>query len=255
VVKSSLRSSLVLCTLSVIALSGCFRTEVILEVVSVERTDVSLIVAVDTEKLTTFANEIGGREQAAAFEEMSGEELVAELAEGEDACSGVVGSLDFQVSEYVEGNYRGVICTARKVVTRDVMAEIFNDPEAIREDPSDGSWVLDAKLTDALSLAGDIEEMAGLQGSAMFDPADLLEFRLSISAPGSVSEHNGTSLNGARVTWLLNADAEFVEGSDAVLRARWTPDSGGLGLLVAIALSAVIAAVTLTVAGRTRLRR
>jgi hypothetical protein len=226
-------------------------------VVSAERTDVSLLVALDVEMLTSFATEVGGQEQAAAIEAMSGEELVGELAEGTDPCSGVVGGLDFEVSEYSEGNYRGVQCTARGVSTSEVMAELFDDPDAMREDPSDGSWVLNATMRNALGLADDLEDIAGLDANGMgdmFDTADLLEFRLTISAPGRVSEHNGTSVNGAKVTWLLTADAEFVDGSDATLRARWTPDSANFGLLIVVLLSAAVAAVAIIVAGRTRLR-
>jgi hypothetical protein len=241
-------------TLCAVALSGCLRTEVTLDVVSSERTDVSLLVALDVEVLTSFATEFGDKEQAEALMAMSGEQLVAELAEGEDPCSGVVGGLEFERAEYSQGNYRGVICTARGVDTKEVMTELFGDPRAIQENTADGGWVLAARLSNAMGLESSVEEIAGFDSGEMFDVGELLEFRVSISAPGRVLNHNGTSANGARVTWVVTQDAEFVEGTDAVLRAQWVPAASGVRLLVVVLLAAVMAAVTLTLAGRTRLR-
>jgi hypothetical protein len=250
--------------LCVLLLSGCLRTEVSFDVTSLETTDVSLLVAVDVEALTTFASSFGGAEEAAALEEMSGEELLAELGDGDDPCSGAVDGINFEISPYAEGDYRGVVCTARGVSTSDLMQEFFGDAAALREGDAAGTWVLEGRFSDALGLADEAEEAGGLgEMGDMFDPGELLELSVSISAPGVLLEHNGTSAIGGTVTWKVTTDAQFMEGTDAMLRAVWDVSSGSdsdsgsssIAILIVIGFAVVIAAGVVLLAGRSRLKK
>lgn len=259
-----LRSLIIPSLLAVVLLSGCLRTEVTFDVTSLETMDVSLVVAVDVEALKTFASTFGGEEEAAALEEMSGEELLNEFGDGEDPCSGAVGGFVFEISAYEEGDYRGVVCTARGIPTSELMEEFFGDAGALREGEATGTWVLEGRLSDALDLAEEAEEAGGLGDMGdMFDPNELLELSVSITAPGALLEHNGTSAVGATVTWRVTADAEFMEGSDATLRAVWDVSSGGdsnsgsspIAILIVVVLAVVIAAGVAVLAGRSRLKK
>ena len=258
------RSLIATSFVSMVLLSGCLRTEVTFDVTSLETTDVSLLVAVDVAALTAFASTVGDEEDVAALEEMSGEELLAEIGDGEDPCSGAVGGFDFEVSSYAEGDYRGVICTARGVSTSELMAEFFGDATALREGEASGTWVLEGRLSDALGLTEDVEEAGELADMGdMFDPSELLQLSVSITAPGEVLEHNGTSVTGSTVTWNVATDAQFMEGPDAVLRAVWDVDSGAnsgsgsspMTILIVIGSAVIIAAAVVLLAGRSRLKK
>lgn len=254
------RSLIVASLVSMVLLSGCLRTEVAFDVTSLETTDVSLLVAVDVEALKTFASTFGGEEEAAALEELSGEELLTEIGDGEDPCSGAVDGFEFEISPYAEGDYRGVICTARGVPTSELMEEFFGDATALREGEAAGTWVLEGRLSDALGLTEDVEEAGGLaEMGDMFDPSELLQLSVSITAPGEVLEHNGTSVTGGTVTWNVATDAQFMEGPDAVLRAVWNVGSGSgsslMTIVIVIGFAVLIAAAVVVLAGRSRLKK
>jgi hypothetical protein len=216
--------------LALTLLSGRLRTEVSIDVTSLEKADVSLVVAVDVEALSSFASTFGDAKDAAALEEMSGEEILSEVGDGQDTCSEAIAGLNFSVSPYEEGVYKGVICTAQDADTAQVMSTLFGDSSALREGEIRGTWVLEGRLVDALSFGSEADDFdeGGLDMGGMFDPADFLELRISVSAPGQVQDSNGTVVEGSRVTWLVAADARFMEGSDAVLRAVWEIGARGV---------------------------
>jgi hypothetical protein len=261
VTSRRVRSLIVTSLISMVLLSGCLRTEVTFDVTSLETTDVSLLVAVDVAALTAFASTVGDEEDVAALEEMSGEELLAEIGDGEDPCSDAVDGFEFEVSSYAEGDYRGVICTARGVSTSELMAEFFGDAAALREGEASGTWVLEGRLSDALGLTEDVEEAGEL--ADMFDPSELLQLSVTITAPGMLLEHNGTSASGGTVTWTVTNDAQFMEGPDAVLRAVWNVGSGSnsgsgsspMTTLIVIGSGVLIAVAVVLLAGRLRLKK
>ena len=252
--------------LALTLLSGCLRTEVSIDVISLEKTDVSLVIAVDVEALSSFVSSFGDAEEAAALESMSGEELLSEIGDGEDPCAETIAGLDFSVSPFEEGDYKGVMCTARGADTSQVMSTVLGDASALREGEIPGTWILEGRLSEALSFgtgAQDLDDdQGGLEMGEMFDPAEFLELRISVSAPGRVLENNASLVDGNRATWLVTPDSEFMEDSDAVLRAVWEIGAfgesesgpGSWGLVLAVGAAVVIAAGVIFLAGRARLR-
>lgn len=234
-------------------LSGCLRFESSFDISDDGTVDVGILVAFDVKQLEEFAEMFG--QSTEDLGDLSGSDLLDELGEGSNPCSDFTGSIaDFGVTteEFAEGDLVGVRCTVLDVPIDDI--EDFGDDSLLAITQSDGSTTFDLTLLGVEELFGAQDEVIPLPG---FSFEEIFEIRVSASAPGSVAESNATSTDGAVATWVISPDAEFVSGDEAVMTARWAPGGSSdndwiLPLLIALAAVAVLAAVGIALARRSR---
>jgi hypothetical protein len=227
---------------STMLLAGCFTLESSFTISDHGTVDLEIVSLIDTEQLVEFAELFG--QEVPDIEDLTGQDLLEELGEGEDPCADLVGSLvDYEVttSEIVEGTMVGVGCTVEDVPFED-LTEIGADSFlSIEQDDSGTRFEL--ILEGAADLTGGDEDLdiGALLGIGL-DELFVLQF--SASAPGSLGDNNATSTDGATATWQLTGDAPFVIDGDAVMTASWTPSTSGSSSTVWI-IAAVIGALIL----------
>ena len=212
----------VLLLASTMLLAGCFTLESTFTISDHGTVDLEVVSLIDTERLADFAELFG--EDVDEFSDLSGPDLINELSEGEDPCGDLVGSLtDYEVStrEISDGNLVGVGCTVSDVPFDDLTDIGADSFVSIEQDDSGTRFELILEDTDELTGGGDddITELLGLD----FD--ELFVLRVIATAPGSLSDNNATSTDGATATWLLTTDAPFVSDGTATMTASWTPSS------------------------------
>lgn len=204
--------------------------------------DLEIVSLIDTEQLVEFAELFG--QEVPDFEDLTGQDLLEELGEGEDPCADLVGSLvEYEVTtrEIVEGTMIGVGCTVKDVPFEDLTEIGADSLLSIEQDDSGTRFEL--ILEGAADLTGGDEDLdiGALLG---IDLDELFVLQFSASAPGSLGDNNATSTDGATATWQLTSDAPFVIDGDAVMTASWAPSTSGSSS-VAWIIAAVIGALIL----------
>ena len=223
---------------STMVLAGCFSLETTFTISDHGTVDLEMISLIDTEQLNEFAELFG--QEVPDFEDLSGADLLEELGEGEDPCGDLVGSLvDYEVitREIVDGTMIGVGCEVLDVPFED-LTEVGTDTFlSIEQDDSGTRFELILEGADELTGGGDDDlDITALLG---IDLDELFVLRFSASAPGSLSDNNATSTDGATATWALTTDAPFVIDGDAIMTASWTPSGSGSSSTIWIVLAIV----------------
>ena len=230
---------------STMLLAGCFSLETTFTISEHGTVDLEMVSLIDTEQLSEFAELFG--QEIPDFEDLSGADLLEELGEGEDPCGDLVGSLvDYEVvtREIVEGTMIGVGCEVLDVPFEDLTEFGTDTFLSIIQDDSGTQFELILEGADELTGGDDDLDITALLG---IDLDELFVLRFSASAPGSLSDNNATSTDGATATWELTTDAPFVSNGDAIMTASWTPSGSGsssaiwivlaiIGVLIAIGL-------------------
>jgi len=237
---------------STMLLAGCFTLESSFTISDHGTVDLEVVSLIDTERLTDFADLFG--EDIDDFSDMSGPDLLNELSEGEDPCGDMVGSLsnyDVSTREISDGTLVGVGCTVSDVRFEDLTDVGSDSFVMIEQDDSGTRFELILEGTEDLTGGGDddITELLGL------DIDELFVLRFIATAPGSLSDNNATSTDGATATWLLTTDAPFVSDGTATMTASWTPSSSSssstvLVIAVIVGVLVVIGLVVLLVRKR-----
>jgi hypothetical protein len=227
-----------LCTL-IATLTGCFSAEMKLTVRDDDTADLTYTLLVDIGRLTELAEILGGGPEDAA--ELEGDALIDELFNGDDPCSELstaVGDQPVESQAISEGGRRGVRCTARRIPLSQ-LTDLGTDT-TVRIDRRGSTTDVEITLAGIEDLAGDGDDLGAGLGLSF---TDLVELRFVVSAPGSVTRHNGSSIDGATVTWVITPDADFVAAGVARLDASWTGDgsgSGSAGLIILVILLGVV---------------
>jgi hypothetical protein len=223
-------------------LAGCFTLESSFTISDHGTVDLEIVSLIDTEQLVEFAELFG--QEVPDIEDLTGQDLLEELGEGEDPCADLVGSLtEYEVTtnEIVEGTMVGVGCTVEDVPFED-LTEIGADSFlSIDQDDSGTRFELILEGAADLTGGGDDLDIGALLG---IDLDELFVLQFSASAPGSLGDNNATSTDGATATWQLTGDAPFVIDGDAVMTASWTPSTSGSSSIAWI-IAAVIGALIL----------
>ncbi len=222
---------------ALVLLTGCFRLESTFDISDDGTADVEVVTAFDLGQLGQLAELFG--QDASELEDLSGEDLLQEFGEGTDPCADLAASvsdLAVTTTEIDDGDVRGVGCTIEDVPIDELSALGGGTQLAITQ--TDETTTFELRLTGVGELTGTTEELP-LPG---LEIDDLIEVRFSATGPGSLDEQNATSTSGATATWVVTADAEFVQGDTAVMTASWGPDddSGGGWLIVLIVALVVI---------------
>jgi len=230
---------------STMLLAGCFTLESTFTISDHGTVDLEVVSLIDTERLTDLAEAFGqDLGEFGDFADLSGSDLLDELSEGEDPCGELVGSLvDYEVTtrEISEGTMLGVGCTVSEVPFEDLTDIGADSFLTIEQDESGTSFELILEGTDELTGGGgDDLDIAALLG---IDLDELFVLRFIVSAPGSLSDNNATSSDGATATWLLTEDASFVSDGTATMTATWEPStsgSGSIAWIIALIIGALI---------------
>jgi hypothetical protein len=221
---------------AIVLLTGCFRLESTFDISDDGTADVEVVTAFDLGQLGQLAELFG--QDASELEDLSGEDLLQEFAEGTDPCADLAGSisdLEVTTTEIDDGDVRGVGCTIEDVPIDELSA--LGDGTQLAITQTDEATTFELQLTGVGDLTGSTEEIP-LPG---LEIDDLIEVRFSATAPGSLEEENATSTSGATATWVVTADAEFVQGDTAVMTASWGPDDGsGSGWLIVLIVALVV---------------
>jgi hypothetical protein len=200
-----------LVTLGVVALSGCFKLDMSLELSSDDTVDGSIILAVDRAQADLFGGEDALREA------LAGEGDVF----GEDPTTGSVETREYEDDDWIGNEY----------LFSDVALDEFSGAEtgdlSITRDGD--TFVVEGELD--LSQGADADPAAG----ALLESA---ETEISITFPGAVESSNGVE-DGNTVTW------EPRPGEATEISAVGSAEAGIPWTLIA----AVIALLTLVVVG------
>jgi hypothetical protein len=234
--------------------AGCFSAEMNLTVRDDDTADLTYTVLVDVNRLGELASILGS--EAPDLSSYSGEDLIAELFEGEDPCTEMRNALagrEVTSTPVNEGERRGVRCAVERVPVAELSG--LGDGTSLSIERQGSATTVEIMLTGIDDLAGDSAELGGELGLS-YD--ELLEIRFVATAPGTLDTHNATSVDGATATWLVTPDAEFVTAGEARLEASWTggdSSGGGAAITVAIVIAAlVVAALAVVIVVRRRNR-
>lgn len=212
--------------------------------------DLTIEAAFNLDVLEQFGESLG--QPLGDLEDMTADELFSEFGDTNDPCGDITESLaDFAVvEEPISGDGEiGVRCTVLGIPLTE-LSDLGDDSALSITQASD-------ETNFELQLSGVSEVFGG--GDAIpipgFEIEELLQFDVSATAPGSIAEHNATSTDGARATWVLTPDAEFVANDSATMTARWEPGSNSSGgwvvpLVIALAAIAVMAILIAVLRGR-----
>lgn len=209
--------TLAIATAAVLALSGCIKMDVSLELQSDDTVDGSMIFAVQ-EGLGEMLGDLEGEEGQVPSDEEAAREIFGEELDNDFANS--------REEPYNEDGWTGT--------------QVFFEGEALDafSEETDGFSI--TRDGDEFVVQGPFEASAAEEEEAeqLFDGA---EMTMSITFPGEVTDHNGT-LEGTTVTWnLLDAPDE--------LQARGAASEGldlPIFLIVGILLAVIVIAAGVT---------
>lgn len=227
--------------LASVALSGCLEFESTFEISDDGTVDVGIVTAIDTAQLEQLSALFG--EDTSGLDGLSGDELLGEFSD-DDPCGELTTDLvGFEVStrEINEDGRVGVGCTVNAVP----IAELTD----LGEDSALSITQDDEGTTFELSLGG-VSEVTGAGtddlGALGLSFEELIDFRIVVSAPGTLGENNATSTDGATATWVVSPDAAFIVDDTATMSAVWA-GTGSAGsdssaaLIIIIIILAVLA--------------
>ena len=238
-------ASLAALVAATLVLAGCFRAEFEFSIDDDGTADLSVLTAIDTEQFEELGELLG--EDTSGLGDLSGEDLFAELTQGDDPCGDLTGDLaeyETEVEQIDEGSEVGVRCTVLDVPI-DELTDVGDDSSLRIEQDDDGTR-FEATLGGVDELTGGTESL-DLGAIPGFDLDDIFSITFAVSAPGSIGDNNATSTSGSTATWVVTADADFVENGDAVMRAEWTP-GGGSGSNTWVIVVALLALVAVAIA-------
>lgn len=204
-----------LAALGMVALSGCFKLEMALELSENDTVDGSIIIAVDRDQADLFGGEDALREALAG-------EAGGALAD--QPTTGTVDTKDYEDDEWIGTEY----------IFSDVALDEFTGAEtgelSITRDGDE--FIVDGSLD--LSQGADADPSA----AALLDSA---EVTISITFPGGVESSNGVE-DGNTVTWTPRAGevTEINAVGSAVAGIPWTPILAGLALLALVVIGVVL---------------
>jgi hypothetical protein len=236
--RSAVVAGLVAVTL---LLTGCFSVELSYDINDDGTADVAILTLVDTAQLEELGSMLG--EDTAGLADLSGDDLVQELTQGDDPCGDIATDLaeyEVDIEEISDGSEVGVRCTV-KAVPLDELTDVGED-SSISIEQTDGTTRFEATLGGVDQFAGG--ETADLGGLLDIDLEELFSIVFSVSAPGSLGDNNASSTSGSTATWNITADAGFVTDGNAVMNAVWTPDGdSGSNTLIIVAIVAGLVAL------------
>lgn len=236
-------------------LAGCLSVEYSFTINDDGTADIGFVVLVDVDELSglseMFGEEAGG-DELADLEDLSGDELVETLFDGENPCDDLASDLsdyDVETRNIDNGGEAGVECTVSGVSLEELQAGMEEDGSTFVIEHDDEGTRFEAVLLGVDELAG--ETASATEGMDLaFD--ELFSIVFNVEAPGSLGDNNASSTSGATATWTITPDADFVVDGDAEMHAEWTPgseSSSGTGLIIGgvIAGGAILGAVVLLV--------
>jgi hypothetical protein len=237
-------ASLAALVAATLVLTSCFRAEFEFSIDDDGTADLSVLTAIDTAQFEELGELLG--EDTSGLGDLSGEDLFDELTQGDDPCGDLTGELteyETEVEQIDEGSEVGVRCTVRDVPIEE-LTEVGDDSSLRIEQDDDGTR-FEATLGGVDELTGGTEglDLGAIPG---FDLDDIFSITFTVSAPGSIGDNNATSTSGSTATWVVTADADFVENGDAVMRAEWTP-GGGSGSNTWIIVAVILALVAIAI--------
>lgn len=245
-------ASLAALVAATLVLSSCFRAEFEFSIDDDGTADLSVLTAIDTQQFEELGELLG--EDASGLDDLSGEDLFDELTQGDDPCGDLTGELaeyETEVEQIDEGSEVGVRCTVLDVPIEELTD--FGDDSSLRIEQDDAGTRFEATLGGVDELTGGTEglDLGAIPG---FDLDDIFSITFTVSAPGSIGDNNATSTSGSTATWVVTADAGFVENGDAVMRAEWAPggSESNTWIIVAVILALVAAAVAVFLVLRSR---
>ena len=226
-----------------LVLTGCFRAEFEFEIDDDGTADLSVLTAIDTERFEELGELLG--EDTSGLGDLTGEDLFDELTQGDDPCGDLTGDLseyETEVEQIDEGSEVGVRCTVLDVPIEELTD--VGDDSSLRIDQDDDGTRFEATLGGVDELTGGTEglDLGAIPG---FDLDELFSITFSVSAPGSIGDNNATSTSGSTATWVITADADFVENGDAVMTAEWTPGGSGSNSWIIVAVIVALVAIAL----------
>lgn len=215
--RPRIRTATALGALVVLALSGCMKMDMDIELHADDTVSGTFIVGISNE----FADLVGQSPDQMA------EEMAAEMVDVDGTT----------VAPYADDDYIGTVTTFDAVPLAEWTASNADD-ESLRVVREGDEYVVSGVL--------DLTEAGGMEEFGLTIPLDI---RIAVTFPGSVTEHNGT-LTGTTVEWVP------VAGERLVIDARGSAVAGGgagfpwLILVAGLVAVAAVVAIVLVAARR-----
>lgn len=237
--------------LAAMVLSGCFTVRSAITINDDDTVDIAITQLVDLERLESLASIFG--EDVGELSDATGEDLVEEITEGDDACGGLIDEFGDRVSsrEIAEGTQRGVECTVAGVN--------LDEFTSFGDDDSTIVIARDADRTTVEMTLGGLEdftdpdaEEAEFLAALGLSLEELFNVSFTVDAPGGLVNSNASSTDGSAATWQIEPGADFIIDGRAVMTAEWSGSTAASGngvepwmviLGAAVAAGAIAAAI------------
>jgi hypothetical protein len=234
-------STIVLLVAAAVLLGGCLSIRSTFTISDDGTADVEFVTLFDTEQLGELAGLFG--EDVGEIQDLTGEDLLAELGEGADLCADLTASIggDYEVEreEIDNGDEVGVGCTVRDIPIEELNDGGLGDGSNLSIEQDDDGTRFRAVLEGVDELE---QETAGATDFIDLDVDEIFRILFVVTAPGSLGTNNASSTDGATATWEISTDAGFVTDGDAVLEAEWTPgDDSSFSWLIPVVIVAGLA--------------
>jgi hypothetical protein len=242
---------------SAVLLSGCFTIRSAITINDDETVDIAITQLVDLERLESLASIFG--EDVGDLSDATGEDLVEEITEGDDACGGLIDQFGDRVGsrEVSEGARRGVECTVSGVPLGE-FTSFGDDDSTITIDIEGDRTTVEMTLGGLEDFTEPDAEEAEFLAALGLSLEELFDVSFTVDAPGGLVTSNATSTEGSVATWQITPDAAFIVDGRAVMTAEWSSTGAtsdtGVPVWLIILGAATVAAVIAAAIGATRRR-
>jgi len=239
--------------------TGCFSATMNLKVNDDDTVDISITSLVDTEQLERL-NSFFGQTLSDDLLDASPSEILDEVTDGDDPCSGLEESFSQQITrnEISDGSRVGVECVVQGIPIEEI-DQLNDESSTVTISRDSGTTDIRIVLTGMLELYGATDEDLEFLDMFDLDVDELVQLNFVASAPGGIRNSNATSTNGATATWELRSDSTFISGDDAIMTATWSDDAAGDGLpgwltvlFVLVGIAAVVGVIAIVGARQRR---
>lgn len=231
-------------TAATVLLAGCFSVDSTFTIHDDATADIEYVVLIDTEQLETLSGLLG--EEMGDMGDMSGDAMLEEMMGGEDPCGDLEGELsgfEVETTEIKEGSQVGLKCIVKGVPLEELNSSMQDDESTFTIEQDDTGTRFNATLQGVDELAGDADDMTQMTEMLDMSLDDIFKISFTVSAPGSLGEHNATSTDGSTATWNVTPDADFVVDGDAQMTAEWSAGSDSSSSSTIWIILGIIAAV------------
>ncbi|MCE7884153.1 MAG: hypothetical protein DYH08_09890, partial [Actinobacteria bacterium ATB1] len=251
-----------------LVLSGCFRSEIGIDVHDAKSVDITILMAFDTESMSGF------------MPEGTGDDLFDQL--DETPPFPVDTEQEVEIEPYDEDGYQGAKYTVKDVPLDEVQDLLGSDTFELEWGPDGGRFEATASmeglpgvgdLTESLPGLGDLggelggelppdapeglgnlDDLGAQMDQFLTQGMQDMSVSFSVTMPGPVEENNGTEVRGNTVVWKFSGD-QLQSTEASVMSATWGPAGSSIPWMWMAIGGAALLLVVLVIVLVTRRKR